>query len=347
MSRWRYGIATTVAVATMSTTSCAAKTDPPANPTGQAVQMELPRALRCMGRQLEKSTPPTWSANFYIDTIARPDKEKVQADIGAHIFAALSAIGARNERVSAVIWNDTANALQRSGVIEGPKLALRHPELSMAVLFSRLDENFKRSASSGGLRLPGLGGGIADDSQESELEVIVTLKTTYDQKQINGSLVRNQTIARRQGRGFDGEIGASIKSNLIGITYGASSNEDDRVGQKLGDLVTLTVAEAVGLYSGIPFWECLNVQRESRRADQLTHEMWSRKSAMKILAISRARLQVLGYLPATETMPMMPALAQFRQCAGIPEVNGVDYKTFKALILAPLKDQCIAAIKRN
>lgn len=282
-------------------------------------------SLRCMDDLLLAHGSP----GHLITSTGFPDRTnsvRVAAD-----DMLVSAVGLMNARSQSYVFIDQALEKDWGQVIYLTEKPEPQPTLYIRGAISQYDkktveEEFKLPFLFFGIN-PVLvtNGKVNGGRAVSVISVDMHLVQYPDRLVVPGSSVSNSMVL------VDDGLGAGLEG-IIGQTEYDFTISMDRIespGQAVRNLIELGVIELLGRHAGIPYWQCLAIDRTQEENLTTEQETWWAKAEPLRTAGVQAMLEELGYLaeyePGTHDMITRRAIARFQQDNRLIATGNVDY----------------------
>lgn len=203
-------------------------------------------------------------------------------------------------------------------------LSLQGDDLYITGAVTQSDKNVSAQTAGGGIGFNGHAAGAGYEQGESTIGIDLRLShlNTYI---INS--VANMAVTQEKDRSAEAEI--TFGKFGAGAEFGLATKEGQH--QAVRMLVELSVAELLGDYAQVPYWECLSVKHNNpavRRQMIDWFEHHTRKGTL--LAFFKKRLQRTGDYDAAKDDRSV--IAHFQHRKGLTPTGELSFETFTTLI---------------
>jgi curli biogenesis system outer membrane secretion channel CsgG len=203
-------------------------------------------------------------------------------------------------------------------------LSLQGNDLYITGAVTQSDKNVSATTAGGGF---GFGGSAVGAGYErGEGTVAIDLRLSHLSTYLINS-VANMAVIQEKDRSTEAEI--TFGKFGAGAEFGWATKEGQH--QAVRMLVELSVAELLGDYAQVPYWECLSVKENNPavRGQMIDwYEHHARKGTLR--AFFRKRLQHAGDYDAAEND--RGAVAHFQHRKNLTPTGELSFETFVALI---------------
>jgi peptidoglycan hydrolase-like protein with peptidoglycan-binding domain/curli biogenesis system outer membrane secretion channel CsgG len=246
-------------------------------------------SLQCMDTLLWQHG----KSDIYIMTSGIPDATgKVAAGTKEMLITAISRMSARSNAFRFVDFepNPTSDVTALSALI-GVQPNFVVPSYYIRGAVTQLDESVLSETQGAGLSLPWLDVGASRDQVVSVVSVDLNVGEVVTRQILPGMSASNSIAVIRSG--ISGDAGGRI--DKAGLSFNVAFNKSEGFHQAVRTLLDLSVVEALGKLTRVPYWQCLGLDQTNQTFRSQAREWFDTTPADEQVRFVQQVLTSAGY----------------------------------------------------
>jgi peptidoglycan hydrolase-like protein with peptidoglycan-binding domain/curli biogenesis system outer membrane secretion channel CsgG len=246
-------------------------------------------SLQCMDTLLWQHG----KSDIYIMTSGIPDATgKVAAGTKEMLITAISRMSARSNAFRFVDFepNPTSDVTALSALI-GVQPNFVVPSYYIRGAVTQLDESVLSETQGAGLSLPWLDVGASRDQVVSVVSVDLNVGEVVTRQILPGMSASNSIAVIRSG--ISGDAGGRI--DKAGLSFNVAFNKSEGFHQAVRTLLDLSVVEALGKLTRVPYWQCLGLDQTNQTFRSQAREWFDTTPADEQVRFVQQVLTSSGY----------------------------------------------------
>lgn len=300
----------------------------------QRTQTTFSQAIECMDKLLLAHG----RRDITITTAGIPDQTgQIQTGTKEMLISAVSRMSQRSGAFRYIDFDPTqVDVFQLQQKLGNQGLSIPNYYIRGAV--TQVDQSVLGDRASAGLSLLDFSLGVSADQLVSVVSMDLNMGNLVTRTIIPGTSASNQIALVRTGRAasLDGGAETELVGN-IGGSFNIAVDRSEGTGQAVRTLLELTLIEALGKFTKVPYWQCLALDSTNPKVMREARTWYEELGTQELRETVRDGLATAGYLPSAtdpnNQRAMQDAIARYQSDNNLIADGRISFELYHSLLV--------------